>query len=671
MNLFAVDNWLKTPNDRDIIARWTVGMKNSVSERDAVGTWYQMTMPQPDTPEWEFLALGDTGDSDASGPAFSPQDAVGQQLAADAGLPNTPGNAALVLHMGDVVYMTGERRLYDRNFRRPYRDFLTPESTVDNFIFRLPFLPVPGNHDYYDLGTWAMWLSRIPLLGAGLKALTHRLFAFSVPEGGSGMGRAYMEIFTDGANTPDSPLPYLPGQRTRIPNRYYQFQMGNVDFWAVDSNTLDAPPPDVRSIREVRGEAAAKLKALSARAKTVDRKLRKHQTALDRFREEQRNATAADSEKRAALIGQLAPLTAAIGKLRRALEEVTTPEALACRTRTLDAILIVERRWTEGASDLTSATQSPDTASAIADALKALEDANDDANTAMRSLENCLAALPEGSERAAILGARDEMDKGLDAWLSLSFPTPAELSEPIRLLSEEALDIQREIALERRRAHYRPEDHDALQLRWLDEGLAASVRDRPDAWRVVYLHHPPYTAIGNHCEKPDVINLRENVLPILQKHGVHLVLSGHSHGFEWFRSDALPYCGFFVTGGGGQITLRPSILTRGRIERYRSRYDSLRSAGVVEYATFGDGPVADDGETGMLYHHLRIEVTPDILRVRPVGVRRLERGGFRREEPPRVYHAPFLPSAGPSWETRPLDAVEIRRTETPRPIWSK
>src|SRR5262249_12778589 len=107
--------------------------------------------PLADPIRFVFLAVGDTGDSEAAGPHFSPQDAVAQHLAADAALPDSAGDAALVLHTGDVVYMAGERRLYDRNFRRPYAAFLTPESTVDRLVFRLPFLPVPGNHDYYDL----------------------------------------------------------------------------------------------------------------------------------------------------------------------------------------------------------------------------------------------------------------------------------------------------------------------------------------------------------------------------------------------------------------------------------------------------------------------------------------------------------------------------------------
>ena len=63
------------------------------------------------------------------------------------------------------------------------------------------------------------------------------------------------------------------------------------------------------------------------------------------------------------------------------------------------------------------------------------------------------------------------------------------------------LDVtqRRELARERRRMRYRPEDHDTAQLEWLEAGLAAAERDRPGGWRVVYLHHPLFSSIGNHC----------------------------------------------------------------------------------------------------------------------------------------------------------------------------
>ena len=74
--------------------------------------------PQPEDPQrFCFLALGDSGDSAGLLTDETPQDAVARFLAEEAAPPVGSGRGALVLHTGDVVYMTGERRLYDRNFR--------------------------------------------------------------------------------------------------------------------------------------------------------------------------------------------------------------------------------------------------------------------------------------------------------------------------------------------------------------------------------------------------------------------------------------------------------------------------------------------------------------------------------------------------------------------------
>lgn len=662
MNLFGVDNWLKTPADRDIIARWTVGT-DSVSG-DTAPMRYVLDLPPPPDPEhWEFLTVGDTGDSDASGPGLSPQDAVAQQMVADAALPDKEGRATLVLHTGDVVYMTGERRLYDRNFRRPYTPFLTAESTVDNLIFRLPFLPVPGNHDYYDLGGWARWLARVPVLGAGLRALAHELFAFSLPEGGSDMGRSYMNAFVDEhADTRQSALAYRPGERTQLPNRYYRFSSGAVDFFALDSNTLDAPP--AAGVKEIRADAARHIEALEKRARALDAELRREQRALDRERRELRERAAQDLDRRGTLAEHVAKIASVLARLQAALRAIE-PSFDAAR-QAIDLVARVERRWTEGGADLLAAADDP---AAAEEALTDLEEASDEGCVALRAIEACVAVLPEGPVRAQILGARGEVDQALERWVALVAPTPPERAARLRVLSEESLDVQRELSLERRRARYRPEDHDATQINWLRDALAESARERPDAWRVVYLHHPLYTTIGNHCERPDVQAVRDNLLTLLADH-VHLILSGHSHAFEWIRSDRLPHVGLFVTGGGGQISLRPSILSPRRFPRHRDRYDALREAGVAEYATGGDGPAADDGQIGPVYHYLRIEVTPDVLRVRPVGVRRLP-GGYRREEPMPVYHVPHLPEARPPWNPRRLERVEVRRNQTPRAHWAE
>src|SRR5688572_8283507 len=68
---------------------------------------------------------------------------------------------------------------------------------------------------------------------------------------------------------------------------------------------------------------------------------------------------------------------------------------------------------------------------------------------------------------------------------------------------------------------------------WLREDLAAANAE----WIIVFFHHPPYTK-GNHDSdrEQDLVNIRQNLLPIMETNGVDLVLCGHSHAWErsWF-----------------------------------------------------------------------------------------------------------------------------------------
>lgn len=69
--------------------------------------------------------------------------------------------------------------------------------------------------------------------------------------------------------------------------------------------------------------------------------------------------------------------------------------------------------------------------------------------------------------------------------------------------------------------------------KWLKEDLANNTLP----WVIVAFHHPPYTR-GSHDSddssdsKGRMQEMRENILPILEKAGVDLVLSGHSHLYE-------------------------------------------------------------------------------------------------------------------------------------------
>ena len=66
-------------------------------------------------------------------------------------------------------------------------------------------------------------------------------------------------------------------------------------------------------------------------------------------------------------------------------------------------------------------------------------------------------------------------------------------------------------------------------LQWLEQDLSANTND----WLVAFWHHPPYSK-GSHDSDYEVelVEMRQYALPILERHGVDLVLSGHSHAYE-------------------------------------------------------------------------------------------------------------------------------------------
>jgi len=72
-----------------------------------------------------------------------------------------------------------------------------------------------------------------------------------------------------------------------------------------------------------------------------------------------------------------------------------------------------------------------------------------------------------------------------------------------------------------------------LMVRWLKMDLEANKQD----WLVAFCHHPPYTK-GSHDSDKDkdsdarMRKMREVVLPMLEEHGLDLMLTGHSHAYE-------------------------------------------------------------------------------------------------------------------------------------------
>lgn len=100
-----------------------------------------------------------------------------------------------------------------------------------------------------------------------------------------------------------------------------------------------------------------------------------------------------------------------------------------------------------------------------------------------------------------------------------------------------------------------PTDAGTRMLAWLDADLAATGK----FWKIVFLHHPPYPT-GAHLDDPICAQVRQSVNPIVERHGVQLVLSGHEHGYErsWplaadQRVASGPSTTYVITGGGGQV----------------------------------------------------------------------------------------------------------------------
>jgi hypothetical protein len=211
----------------------------------------------PESPEaFSFLVLGDSGTGLHR--RDTPQRRVAEQLLAHG------ADARFLLHTGDVVYQVGSSEQYPDNFIRPYREWIVGGEDwrrlrYDRLVFRVPFLPVLGNHDYYDLP--------LPLgVLAGLTAPPRRLLRswiqLDVGWHGSFVGQAWARAFLDGLGAvPEAELEehlartrtasvdgarcllYRPGAFTRLPHRHYSVRWAGVDVFALDSNTFNQPLP--------------------------------------------------------------------------------------------------------------------------------------------------------------------------------------------------------------------------------------------------------------------------------------------------------------------------------------------------------------------------------------------------------------------------------------------
>jgi tartrate-resistant acid phosphatase type 5 len=130
---------------------------------------------------------------------------------------------------------------------------------------------------------------------------------------------------------------------------------------------------------------------------------------------------------------------------------------------------------------------------------------------------------------------------------------------------------------------------DSIQGQWLKAALEASTAP----FKVVYLHHPPYSSSSAHGSQPVM------QWPF-EEWGATVVLAGHDHTYERIHRDdnsdgtTMPY---FVTGLGGRppYGFPNSGFVEGSQVRYNADYGAMLVEADDESITFEFHSVADGG----------------------------------------------------------------------------
>jgi 3',5'-cyclic AMP phosphodiesterase CpdA len=122
-------------------------------------------------------------------------------------------------------------------------------------------------------------------------------------------------------------------------------------------------------------------------------------------------------------------------------------------------------------------------------------------------------------------------------------------------------------------------------IAWLERQLARSNA----FWRIVVFHHPPYTS-GKHAQDETCRLAAAKLAPRLEAARIPLVLNGHEHCYQRFRSAATNYV---VTGGGGAGLYAPGShpklirsalahhYVRARISGWRLDLEAVTSDGTI------------------------------------------------------------------------------------------
>lgn len=141
-------------------------------------------------------------------------------------------------------------------------------------------------------------------------------------------------------------------------------------------------------------------------------------------------------------------------------------------------------------------------------------------------------------------------------------------------------------------------------LRWLKKDLALTKLP----WLIAVFHHPPYSKGTHNSDNPAdsfnrMQNIRRYVLPVLEKAGVDVVLSGHSHMYErsWFmrchygNSDSFGIKNILDRKPQGSFGSMENRLQQ-IAQSYRKAASGLSANAGTVYITLGSSAKLDEGE---------------------------------------------------------------------------
>lgn len=213
---------------------------------------------------------------------------------------------------------------------------------------------------------------------------------------------------------------------------------------------------------------------------------------------------------------------------------------------------------------------------------------------------------------------------------------------------------------------------------WLKADLEANT----NKWLIAFWHQPPYTMGSHNSEwEQDLIEMRQNAVPILESYGVDLVLCGHSHVYErsyllhgHYGSSNSLQASMILNSGSGRVDETGAYVkqTSGPNADRGTVYVVAGSSGWVRGCCYGVHPamytsmaeigslVLDidgdtlqgtfvSGDSGGIYDYFTIEKNGTIVQIVSVSVS----GGTTTlawtSKPGRHYQVEFTTNLGTGW----------------------